>query len=229
MSREIVLDTETTGLDPKDGHRVVEFAGVELSNGVPTGETCHLYFNPERDMPIEAEQVHGLSISFLEKYPKFVEQIDTLVTFIGDARLIIHNAEFDIRFLNAEFKRAGRSALENNVYCTLIEARKRFPGAPASLDALCRRFGIDLSERTKHGALIDCQLLAKVYLEFLGGQQPGLALATDARADSTYVPRVRPMRPPRPHAPLAEELAAHEALLSKLKNPLWRAAEGADS
>lgn len=221
MTREIVLDTETTGLDPKDGHRVVEFAGVELSYGVPTGRELHLYFNPKRDMPLEAEQVHGLSISFLEKYPTFDVQVDQIVDFIAGARLVIHNAEFDVRFLNAELKRAGRPRLENDIYCTLIEARKRYPGAPASLDALCRRFDIDLSSRSKHGALIDCHLLAKVYLEFQGGQQPGLALAGESRAERQFVRRTRPLRPARPHAAGEDELAAHEVLLGKLKGAMW--------
>lgn len=223
--REIVLDTETTGLDPKDGHRVVELAAVELAYGMPTGQALHLHFNPERDMPLEAEAVHGLSISFLETKPVFAALVDQVADFIAGARLVIHNAAFDMKFLNAEFARCGRAALVNEIYCTLIEARKRYPGAPASLDALCRRFDIDLSARVKHGALIDCHLLAKVYLEFIGGKQPDLALGA-ARSgggrEATPLQRDRPCRAARPERPIdPEEEAAHAALVAKLQNPMW--------
>lgn len=221
--REIVLDTETTGLDPKSGHRVVEVACLELVNYVPTGRTFHKYCNPERDMPEEAFNVHGLSISFLEKHPVFNVIVDEFVSFVGDAQLIIHNADFDMRFLNAELARSNRALLPSErATCTMIMARKRYPGAQASLDALCKRFSVDNSHRTKHGALLDAELLAEVYLELMGGRQSGLALATQATAAEMAAAvgdRVR--REPRVYAPSEEELVAHAAMLTKLKNPLW--------
>lgn len=220
--REIVLDTETTGLDPAAGHRVVEIGGVELVNLVPTGRVFHRYINPERDMPAEAEAVHGLSAAFLAEHPVFAEHAEDFVEFVGDARLVIHNAAFDIGFLNAELERLGRPRLANDFVDTVAMARRKFPGSPASLDALCKRFGIDNSARTKHGALLDAELLAEVYLELSGGRQPDLALAASRDgAALLLVPANRPVRPPRPHAPTAAELAAHEAFLAKIKDPLW--------
>jgi DNA polymerase-3 subunit epsilon len=220
--REIVLDTETTGLDPKSGHRVVEIACLELVNYVPTGRTFHKYCNPERDMPEEAFNVHGLSISFLEKHPTFEAIVDEFLEFVGDARLIIHNADFDMRFLNAELIRANRAPLPaEQATCTMIMARKRFPGAQASLDALCKRFAVDNSHRTKHGALLDSELLAEVYLELMGGRQAGLALAAKATVAETVVATEKVAREARVHGPSEEELAAHAAMLAKLKNPIW--------
>jgi DNA polymerase-3 subunit epsilon len=225
LMREIVLDTETTGLEPSEGHRIIEVACVELFNHLPTGRIFHRYVNPERDISAEAEEVHGLTAEFLATHPPFGAVIDELLAFIGGDRLIIHNAEFDLKFINAELKRLSRAALVGDVEDTLLLAKRRYPGAPSSLDALCRRFGIDLTQRTKHSAKLDCELLASVYLELIGGRQPGLDLAAAiAGALSTGIVE-RPARPPRPHAPSIEELAAHAALLAKLKQPLWFAAE----
>jgi DNA polymerase-3 subunit epsilon len=221
--REIVLDTETTGLDPQSGHRIVEIAAIELFHHVPTGRKFHCYVNPERDMPLDAYQVHGLSEEFLTGHPTFAAAADDFLAFVGDAPLVIHNAEFDIAFLNAELARAGRPFLASSHVDTLSMARRRFPGAPASLDALCRRFDIDLSVRDKHGAEIDCGLLAEVYVELLGGRQPGLdfAVAEAATELDSAAFENRPVRPPRPHAATPEELAAHHALLATISNAMW--------
>ncbi|MFO1075328.1 MAG: DNA polymerase III subunit epsilon [Geminicoccaceae bacterium] len=220
--REIVLDTETTGLDPEQGHRIVEVAGVELLNHLPTGNHFHCYVNPERDMPEEAFRVHGLSADFLAGHPVFGEIVDELLGFLQDSRLIIHNAAFDIRFLSAELKRAGREILpRERATDTLQMAQRRFPGAPASLDALCRRFGIDNSARTLHGALLDCELLAEVYLHLLGGRQTMLGLERPGARGGAAAGPERPHRAPRPHAASAEELAAHQAFLARLDDPLW--------
>jgi DNA polymerase-3 subunit epsilon len=224
--REIVIDTETTGLDPGDGHRIVEVACIELLHHVPTGRKFHRYVNPERDMPAEAFAVHGLSTEFLAEHPRFAEIADEMLEFIGDDRVVIHNAEFDLAFLNAELARLGRPPLACAFVDTLSVARQRFPGAPASLDALCRRFEIDLSVREKHGADIDCGLLAAVYLELLGGRQPALdflANRGDAAFDQEGAALQRLPRPPRPHYPTEEELAAHREMLATIKSPLWLA------
>ena len=224
--REIVIDTETTGLDPQDGHRIVEIACIELLHHIPTGRKFHRYVNPERDMPAEAYAVHGLSAEFLAEHPRFAAIVDDLLDFIGDDRVVIHNAEFDLAFLNAELARLGRPKLACASVDTLTMARQRFPGAPASLDALCRRFAIDLSAREKHGADIDCGLLASVYLELLGGRQPALAFAADAAdaaLDREQAALRRKPRPPRPHRPTEAELRAHRAMLDGLKSPLWLA------
>ncbi len=179
--REIVLDTETTGLDPQTGDRLVELGCIELFNSLPTGETFHRYIDPERDMPAEAFRVHGLSREFLTGKPKFAEIAEEFLAFIGDAKLVIHNAEFDMKFLNAELKRVGLTPLTfDRVIDTLSMARRKHPGAPNSLDALCARYGIDNSRRTKHGALLDSEILAEVYLELSGGRQAALQLATVA-------------------------------------------------
>ena len=227
--REIVLDTETTGLDPKSGHRIVEIGCVELINHVPTGEVYHQYINPERDMPAEAERVHGLSETFLKDHPVFADISDKFIEFMGDATLVIHNAAFDMGFINAELDRVGIEAVPMyRAVDTVTMARKKFPGAQASLDALCRRFGIDLSGRELHGALLDAQLLADVYLELLGGRQHGMDLASDAEIpvvgdntvpieDSGSAGR----RAPRPHTIPAEEEERHSAFMEKLKNPIW--------
>jgi len=226
--REIVLDTETTGFDPLQGHRVVEIGCVELFNHIATGKTFHAYLNPERDMPTEAAMVHGLSEEFLADKPVFSQVVDDFLTFIGDAPLVIHNAAFDMNFINAEFTRCGYKRLPmERAIDTVMMARKKFPGAPASLDALCKRFGVDLSIRKLHGALLDSQLLAEVYLELLGGRQPDLAIAattTNTAEEEAHLVRTREHRTARAHAPTEVELAAHEAFLTKLKDPLWKRA-----
>ncbi len=218
--REIVLDTETTGLDPKSGHRIVEIGCVELVNHLATGRTYHQYVNPERNMPPEAQAVHGLSEEFLGTHPVFSEVVDAFLGFLGDATLIIHNATFDMGFINAELGRLDRPPLPmERTVDTVQMARSRFPGAQANLDALCKRFNIDNSGRDLHGALLDSELLAEVYLELIGGRQPNLALAatkkeSKARAD-------RKQRTPCLHAPTTEETDAHAAFLAKLTDPLW--------
>jgi DNA polymerase-3 subunit epsilon len=224
--REIVLDTETTGLDPAAGHRVVELGCVELMNMVATGRTFHVYFNPEMIMPTGAQDIHGLSDEFLSDKPLFADQVEAFLEFIGDAQLVIHNATFDIGFLNAELARVGKPKLANPYVDTVSMARRKFPGQRASLDALCERFGIDNSSRTKHGALLDSELLAEVYLELSGGRQRDLGLAPEvaARARATGVTASN-VRPPRPHAASAAELAAHAEFLKKLSDALWLKAE----
>jgi DNA polymerase-3 subunit epsilon len=223
--REIILDTETTGLDPAAGDRIVEIACLELVNHLPTGRTFQRYLNPEREVSAGALEVHGLSDAFLAKQPRFADIVDELLAFIGDATLVIHNAEFDVGFLNDELTRCGRPPLQGKVIDTLQMARQKFPGAQASLDALCRRFSIDNSARSKHGALLDSELLAEVYLELVGGRQVGLdlVLQSSAPAGSGAPLAERIARPPRPHAPSPEELAAHAALVAKLKDPIWAA------
>ena len=232
--REIVLDTETTGLDPNNGHRVVEIGCVELNYHVPTGRELHLYVNPERDMPEDAFAIHGISDDMLAGKPVFSDIADEFLDFIGDdAALVIHNAPFDAKFLNWELRQVHRPTIPDaRLIDTLQIARKRYPGGSNSLDALCRRFDIDLSVREKHGAIIDCQLLAAVYLELIGGKQPGLVLAeTPAEktpAEQTDAPlqtetALRAPRAARPHAPTAAEQAAHAAFLAKLKDPIWSA------
>jgi DNA polymerase III subunit epsilon len=223
--REIVIDTETTGLDPSAGHRIVEVACIELMHHVATGRRFHRYVNPERDMPADAQLVHGLTAEFLAAHPAFDAIADELAAFIGDDRLIIHNAEFDLAFINAELARLGRPPLACPFVDTLAVARRRFPGAPASLDALCRRFAIDRSERELHGAAIDCELLAAVYIELLGGRQPGLDFAAGPAVPLVEHEIMRgPPRPPRPHAATADELAAHQVMLAAIAAPLWLAA-----
>jgi DNA polymerase-3 subunit epsilon len=221
--REIVLDTETTGLDPNFGDRVVEIGCIELLNHIPTGETYHQYVNPERSMPDEAYAVHGLSEAFLSDYPVFADIADAFLEFVGDAKLVIHNAAFDMKFLNAELERLDRTSIPmSRAIDTVQMARQRFPGAQASLDALCRRFEIDNSARDKHGALLDADLLASVYLELTGGRQPGLELATQSRSAAAETRKVeRVMRPARPHAPTPEEEAAHAKMLEKISDAIW--------
>jgi len=227
--REIVLDTETTGLDPLAGHRVVEVGCVELMNMVATGRTFHAYFNPEMPMPAGAQDVHGLSDEFLTDKPRFAERVEEFLEFVGDAQLVIHNAQFDIGFLNAELERCQKAKLVNAYIDTVSVARKKFPGQRASLDALCERFGIDNSSRTKHGALLDSELLAEVYLELSGGRQRDLGLAPEmvARAAAGFALAAGAViRAARPHIASAAELAAHAAFLAKLSDPLWLKAEG---
>lgn len=228
--REIVLDTETTGLDPLTGDRIVEIGCVELINHVPTGRTLHHYINPERDMPLGAFEVHGLSSEFLSAYPKFADLADEILEFLGDAVLVIHNASFDMKFINAELRRLKRPEIPMSQALDTVQlARRKYPGAQASLDALCRRFEIDNGHRTLHGALLDADLLAAVYLELIGGRQPDLALANQGAAETqsdsrtAEIEAARPFRAPRPHAPSAEELAAHRAFLESIKEPLWAA------
>lgn len=224
MTREIAFDTETTGLDPRAGHRLVEIGCVELVHGMPTGQSWHSYLNPERDMPEEAFNIHGLSVDFLHDKPLFGAVADGFLEFLGDATLVIHNAAFDLGFINAELDRVGRPALTNTFIDTVSVARRKFPGQRNSLDALCERFGIDNAHRTKHGALLDAELLAEVYVELNGGRQRGLDLAgtpeVTVQVTDTAV-TVSGVREVRAHAPLPAELAAHEAFLKKLSDPIW--------
>ncbi|MFL6754685.1 MAG: DNA polymerase III subunit epsilon [Sphingomicrobium sp.] len=224
--REIVFDTETTGLNPAGGDRMVEIGCVEIYNRVETGRHFHAYFNPGRDMPFEAEAVHGLSAIFLSDKPRFSEKAEELLDFIEDSPLVAHNASFDFGFLNFELEQCGRRAVAmHRMVDTLQLARTKHPGAKHSLDALCMRFGIDRSHRIKHGALLDAQLLAQVYVELTGGRQIGLGLVADtgtvAIQDSSHPVTLREPRPARPHSPLAEELERHRAFIAKLINPLW--------
>ena len=224
--REIVFDTETTGLNPAGGDRMVEIGCVEMFNRVETGRHYHAYFNPERAMPSEAEAVHGLSSIFLSDKPRFPDKAEELLDFIGDCPLVAHNASFDFGFLNYELERCGRPAVcTTRMVDTLVLARTRHPGAKHSLDALCTRFGVDRSMRVKHGALLDAQLLAQVYVELTGGRQIGLGLvAESARSAGEAVSgtvTVREPRAARPHFAAAEELERHRAFIAKLVNPLW--------
>lgn len=222
MIREIVLDTETTGLEPREGHRLVELGCLELVNHLPTGVSFHSYINPERDVPEEARRVHGLAGDFLKDFPVFAELAEAFLEFIGDSPLVIHNARFDMAFLNAELGRLGREPLPSTrAIDTLALAQRRFPNAPASLDALCRRFGVDNSGRTKHGALLDSELLAEVYLHLLGGRQTDLALAAPTRRAAGVAVQMTKQRPARIYEPSAEELAAHAALVAKLDDAVW--------
>ena len=224
--REIVFDTETTGLNPAGGDRIVEIGCIEIFNRVETGRHFHAYFNPERSMPADAEAVHGLSTIFLSDKPSFTELADDLLEFLEDSPLIAHNASFDFGFLNFELEKCGRPAVSlTRMRDTLSIARTKHPGAKHSLDALCMRFGIDRSQRIKHGALLDAQLLAQVYVELTGGRQIGLGLVADtdrAAVDaSAGTVRTREFRPARPHHALPEELERHRAFIAKLVNPLW--------
>ncbi|MDV7141283.1 DNA polymerase III subunit epsilon [Tropicimonas sp. TH_r6] len=227
--REIVMDTETTGLDPFDGHRIVEIGGVELENHVPTGRTYHQYINPRRDMPIEAFNVHGLSEQFLSDKPLFEVIAQDFVGFVGDAVLVIHNAPFDMKFLNAELDWAGFPQLPlKQALDTLEMARKRFAGSNNTLDGLCRRFNIDNSSRTLHGALLDSEILADVYLELIGGRQPDFALATNAQANRTTGTawRPKPRSTALPARLTEEERAAHAKLIESLgDDALWKTFE----
>ena len=227
MLREIVLDTETTGLDPDAGHRLVEIGCVELLNHIPTGRSFHRYINPERDMPAEAFAVHGLSAQFLADKPVFAQIGEEFLAFVEDARLVIHNAAFDMAFLNAELKRLGRPTFgQDRAVDTLLLARRRHPGGPNRLDDLCQRYGIDNSRRTKHGALLDAELLAEVYIELIGGRQAALVLDAEAqRLAETVAPPVSHGARPVPLVPrLTEaERAAHRAFVASLgEGALWR-------
>lgn len=225
--REIVLDTETTGLDPHSGDRIVEIGCVELINHLATGEVFHVYLNPDRDMPVEAFEVHGLSEEFLADKPRFEAIANDFLGFIEEALLVIHNASFDMKFLNAELARIDRPPLSNErVLDTLDIARRKHPGGSNSLDALCRRFGIDNSGRTKHGALLDSELLAEVYLELIGGRQPNLVLVgSEQQTSTTSIRDVKlPPRPgPLPSRLTAEEERAHRELIDEIgESAVWR-------
>ena len=225
--REIVLDTETTGFDPETGDRIVEIGGVELFNHLPTGNTYHQYINPDRAMPQEAFEVHGLGDDFLKDKPLFAEIGQAFLDFIGDAKLVIHNASFDIKFLNAELKWMGQTPIPwEQAVDTLAIARQKFPGSPASLDALCRRFGIDNSARTLHGALLDSEILAEVYLELIGGRQPDFGLSgsgtTSSGGQTAQEWRARPRQADLPSRLTKDEAAAHAAFIDKLGDQsLW--------
>ena len=235
--RHIILDTETTGLSAKEGHRIIEIGAVEMINYSLTGEKLHLYINPEREIDEGAQAIHGISGEFLQDKPVFSDVADSFLEFVGDDMLVIHNAPFDVGFLNAELVRCHRPILQDGrVTDTLALARQKFPGAQASLDALCRRFQIDNSHRDLHGALIDADLLAGVFVELQGGKQPGLALQDEAKDNSDsdknnegenvnlsgFEISDRPMRPSRQFVPSKDELAAHHALLDKMRDPIWR-------
>ena len=225
--REIVFDTETTGLSPAAGDRMVEIGCIEMVGRVETGRHFHCYFNPERPMPSEAEAVHGLGDIFLSDKPRFADKAQELLEFIGDAPLVAHNASFDFGFLNNELGRCGHpNVCMTRMVDTLVLARTRHPGAKHSLDALCTRYGVDRSQRVKHGALLDAKLLAQVYIELTGGRQIGLGLVAEAPASVTISltnpgPATGVVRPARPHAASAEELARHRAFVANIANPLW--------
>jgi DNA polymerase-3 subunit epsilon len=231
--REIIFDTETTGLDPKTGDRMVEIGCVEMVGRVETGRSFHAYFNPDRDMPVEAERVHGLSAAFLATKPRFAETADELLEFLGDSNLVAHNAGFDFGFLNNELELAGRAPISyDRMVDTVALARKKHPGAKLSLDALCTRYGIDRSHRVKHGALLDAELLAQVYVELTGGRQIGLGLV-DAPADSPALTELtpnapwhspsadKPRREPRLYMASQEELERHRAFVAEIKSAIW--------
>jgi DNA polymerase-3 subunit epsilon len=222
MTRQIVLDTETTGLDPLLGDRIIEIAAIEIVNLVPTGRSWHVLVDPEREVPPESTRVHGFTTEMLRGKPKFAEIVEELLRFLGDSPIVAHNAPFDFGFLDAELQRCGRAALDRARMVDSLElAKRRFPGLPNNLDALCRRFGIDNSMRTSHNALLDVRLLAQVYLELMGGRQPGLSLAAAVAAPAAASGGAARERTPRPIVPSEAELAAHAAFLAKLKDPLW--------
>lgn len=230
--REIVFDTETTGMDPSTGDRIVELGCIELFNQVPTGKTLHHYINPERDIPAEVSAIHGITNEHVKNKPVFAEIYGEFLELIGDdAQLVAHNADFDMKFINAELARVGHEPISNKrVIDTLKIARLKFPGSPASLDALCRRFGIDNSAREFHGALLDSELLAEVYLELKGGRQHGLGLAAEQNPSqqnmsiSQQATRERTYREPRIFTPSEEELAAHDKMVAQLSHPVWKEA-----
>lgn len=231
--REIIFDTETTGFDPQSGDRLVEIGCIELINRVPTGESFHAYYNPQRSMPAAAQAVHGLSDAFLADKPLFVTGVDALLEFLGDSMLVAHNARFDFGFLNHELKLCARPEISlDRMIDTVAIARTLHPGAKHSLDALCTRYGIDRSHRIKHGALLDAELLAQLYIELTGGRQIGLTLAMEEETEATSTSSVvtvtaRTVRPARPHAASAEELEAHAAFVAGLDSPLWLAGQPA--
>ena len=224
--REIVFDTETTGLDPKTGDRMVEIGCIEMVNRIPTGQVYHAYYNPQRDMPMEAERVHGLSAAFLADKPLFADTVGELLQFIGNAPLVAHNAQFDFGFLNNELTVCDLPEISlDRMIDTLALARRRHPGAKHSLDALCSRYGVDRSHRVKHGALLDAELLAQVYVELTGGRQIGLSLAVDNVTvevqQTRFTPKTGEFRAARIHAATAQEISRHQAFLETLDSPLW--------
>ena len=231
VMREIIFDTETTGIDPKQGHRMVEIGCVELVDRMPTGETFHAYYNPERDMPAEAEAIHGLSAQFLADKPRFAEAVDEFLDFVRDDKLVAHNAGFDFAFLNAELELCAREPIcLTRKIDTLEMARRKNPGGKHSLDALCSRYGVDRSHRVFHGALLDAELLAQVYIELTGGRQiaMGLLAAEDASTASSIAVAAplaasadRPRRAPRPHSATEEELMRHATFLERIARPIW--------
>ena len=224
MTRSVLFDTETTGLDPLTGDRIIEIAALELFNDLPTGRHVHRLIHPERDIPADATRVHGITLDKLIGQPRFAEIVDEVLDFFGNDPLVAHNAPFDFGFVDAELARIGRKRLDRaRMVDTLALAKARFPGLPNSLDALCRRFAIDQSERTTHNALLDCRLLAEVYIELTGGRQRGLSLATAAGAAAPAVSYSATPRTPRPIVPSDAELAAHAAFVARLKDPLWSA------
>lgn len=233
--REVVLDTETTGLDPHEGHKIVEIGCVELFNHLPTGNNLHIYINPEREVPAESVAVHGLTDKFLADKPTFAEIYTEFIDFISGSRLVIHNAAFDIKFLNHELQAVGHKPIPMNVVTdTLLMARQKFPGSPANLDFLCRRFGIDNSARELHGALLDSELLAEVYIELLGGRQHNLDLLNQQNTEQTntsvsleensYIDKIKnkPFREPRNFVVSEDEKQLHSDLLSQIPNNLWQ-------
>lgn len=242
--REIVLDTETTGINPRDGHRIIEIGALELEHHLPTGQTYHIYINPEREIDDGAVAIHGITNDFLQDKPVFSDIVDEFLAFVGNDLMVIHNASFDMGFINAELARLDRPPLPmSQAIDTLAMARKKFPGAQANLNALCRRFEIDNAHRDLHGALVDADLLAEVYIELLGGRQPDLALGpnngpnnnaqnnnsqnndrmnADKSADTARHAGEVTILPARAHAPTQEEVAAHEAFIETLKDPIWR-------
>ncbi|MDA8247813.1 MAG: DNA polymerase III subunit epsilon [Rhodospirillales bacterium] len=223
MTRSVLFDTETTGLDPLTGDRIIEIAALELVNDLPTGQHFHRLIHPERDVPHDATRVHGITLDRLEGKPRFAGIADALLDFFGDGKLVAHNAPFDFGFLDAELARLRRAPLDRaRMVDTLALAKTRFPGLPNSLDALCRRFAIDLSERTTHNALLDCRLLAQVYVELTGGRQRGLKLASAAAELPAASYHAAP-RTPRHIQPSDAELAAHASFVTRLKDPLWPA------
>ena len=225
MTRSVLFDTETTGLDPLAGDRVIEVAALELINDLPTGKHFHALIDPQRDIPAEASRIHGFTNADLAGKPLFAEIARPLAEFFADSKLIAHNAPFDFGFLDMEFRRTGLPELaRDRMINSLALAKIRFPGMPNSLDALCRRFAIDLSARTTHNALLDCKLLAEVYVELTGGRQRGLSLATsDTRGPVTVYIHTGP-RTPHPIVPTAAEMAAHAAFLTRIKDPVWQLA-----
>jgi DNA polymerase-3 subunit epsilon len=221
MTRSVLFDTETTGFDPLTGDRIIEIAAIELINDLPTGATFHALLDPERDIPTETTRIHGITNAHVEGKPKFADIADALLSFLREDPLIAHNAPFDFGFLDAELARIKRPGLDRaRMIDTLALAKTRFPGMPNSLDALCRRFEIDLSARTTHNALLDCKLLAEVYVELTGGRQRGLVLETDETLAFAHYERPA-NRTPRPIIPDAATLAAHAAFLARLKDPIW--------
>ena len=222
MSRSVLFDTETTGFDPKTGDRVIEIAAIELENDLPTDKQFYALLDPERDIPADSTRVHGITNAHIEGKPKFADIADDMLAFFGDAPLIAHNAPFDFGFISAELERIGKPPLDKSqMVDTLVLAKQRFPGMPNSLDALCRRFDIDLSARTTHNALLDCKLLAEVYVELTGGRQRGLTLESEAELTfAQYEPPAS--RTPRTIYLTDEQRAAHTAFIGQIKNAIWQ-------